>query len=327
MNITFPVINSTLAPAQLASWVAEQYGWTNVSCRLLKTNMNDSYVIATNDNQYLLRIYNHAHRNNIHVSEEVTLLNTLKQHLNVAYPIADAKGEFINQINAPEGLRFVVMFSFAEGEILRHTNIAINHTIGSTVGLLHKATLNKTTKRTYYNAQTLVGWAYIQAEKYIDLQLAEMKFIKNSEHIIARAFEQTSLRSGIVHLDIWYPNMSIKDNNTITLFDFDNIGNGNLILDIGYYCMQLYYVEEDKAAYEEKKAAFIEGYRSVTSLPESELALIPYAGLAIWIHYLGVQAQRFDSFANIFLSENYLKMYIGRVTNWLKYHNIEIPKD
>jgi hypothetical protein len=41
----FPVINSVLSPDYLALWVAAQYGFCNVTCRLLKANMNDSYLV------------------------------------------------------------------------------------------------------------------------------------------------------------------------------------------------------------------------------------------------------------------------------------------
>jgi hypothetical protein len=47
--------------------------------------------------------------------------------------------------------------------------------------------------------------------------------------------------------------------------------------------------------------------------------LIPEVGASIFIFYLGVQAQRFD-WSNIFFTENYLKMYVGRIRNWMEYY-------
>ena len=326
-NSVFPVIDSTLSPEHLAIWVAEQYGFGSASCTLLKTNMNHSYLVKANNEQYILRIYNQKHRDILQVSAEVDLLNEMKNTVNVSYPIVNAKGIFVQEINAPEGKRCAVLFSFAKGKNLRFITAEFNNKIGEQIGRLHKATQNKTIERTQYSAQTLVGWAYKQAAKHISEELEEMKMIKKSEAILSNKFSIPLLRTGIVHLDIWYDNMNIQEDGTVTLFDFDNIGNGCLVLDIGYYCMQMYYIETDKTKYEKKKAAFIEGYRSVTPVSEEELELIPYAGLAIWIYYLGIQAQRFDNFANIFLSENYVKMYIGRVKDWLRYHNIDLPLD
>ena len=61
------------------------------------------------------------------------------------------------------------------------------------------------------------------------------------------------------------------------------------------------------------------GYRKYRSLSEKELELIPKAGASVFIFYLGVQAQRFD-WSNIFLTENYLKMFVGRIKSWLEYY-------
>ena len=68
-----------------------------------------------------------------------------------------------------------------------------------------------------------------------------------------------------------------------------------------------------------KVESFLNGYRKERSLSEDELKLIPEAGASIFIFYLGVQAQRFD-WSNIFLTENYLKMFVGRIKNWIDYY-------
>ncbi|MGJ1384548.1 hypothetical protein, partial [Sphingobacterium siyangense] len=91
------------------------------------------------------------------------------------------------------------------------------------------------------------------------------------------------------------------------------------ILDVGYFCKQLFFIESDKEQYELKIQSFLRGYQSSISLSEKELRLIPKAGAAIFIFYLGVQAQRFD-WSNIFLTENYLKMFVGRIKAWMDYY-------
>lgn len=320
---TFPVINSTLSPSHLATWVAARYALSNVGCRVLKTNINHTYRITTHSSNYILRIYALGHRSIQDVTEEIRLLNDVKTIINVSYPIADTAGNYIHEINAPEGVRYAVLFSFAEGKKLRHLNTELNFNIGIETGKLHAVTHSKSIDRVTYSVEMLVGWAYKQLLAYISEETEEMKFIKTSEAALAAVFEG-QLPSGIVHLDLWYDNFSVQDNGIITFFDFDNCGNGWLVLDIGYYCMQLFYVEQDKEEYEKKKNAFLDGYRSKKQLSESELALIPYAGLAIWIQYLGVAAKGFNNISNIYLSENYVKMMIGKVKDWLNYHSIEI---
>ncbi len=68
-----------------------------------------------------------------------------------------------------------------------------------------------------------------------------------------------------------------------------------------------------------KVKSFLDGYNRFRQLSDEEIKLIPEAGASIFIFYLGVQAQRFD-WSNIFLTENYLKMFVGRIKNWNDYY-------
>ena len=48
------------------------------------------------------------------VAEELRLLTHLKQNnASVSYPLTDKRNELIQDINAPEGKRYGVLFSFA----------------------------------------------------------------------------------------------------------------------------------------------------------------------------------------------------------------------
>ncbi|WP_239004422.1 hypothetical protein [Lacinutrix sp. WUR7] len=82
-------------------------------------------------------------------------------------------------------------------------------------------------------------------------------------------------------------------------------------------------MEGNKDISEQKVASFLKGYRNQRELSDKEMALIPDAGASIFIFYLGVQAQRFD-WSNIFLSENYLKMFVGRIRVWMDYYKMKV---
>lgn len=58
--------------------------------------------------------------------------------------------------------------------------------------------------------------------------------------------------------------MAVK--NEITLFDFDFCGNGWHILDVEYFCKQLFLIESDKKQYELKVQGFSNGYQKVRKL-------------------------------------------------------------
>lgn len=327
--VSFPVIDSTLSAAHLVLFVQEKYGFTeNTSCKLFRTGINHTYMISDNEDKYVLRIYSYNWRTETEISEELRLIILLKENnIAVSYPIHDKDKNYIQTLQAPEGLRYVVLFSFAEGKKVRNLTEKTCYSIGSLMANIHKTTINQEVKRIEYNANTLTQLPYQYATKHFAESLEEMQFVKSaSKHLteLFDKFDSEKLRYGVVHLDLWYDNMSIEDESTITVFDFDFCGNGWLLFDIAYFTMQLFNTEPDAKIFKSKLESFYNGYQSVTPITNEEKAIIPYAGLAIWIFYLGIQSQRFDNWSNIFLSENYLKHFIGIIKNWMKFNEITI---
>ena len=320
----FPVITSTISAKALGTFVREKYNLNkNYACKLFRTGMNHTYFLSDNKTTYVLRVYSHNWRSKDEIIEELTLLNLLRENnLNISYPIKDKHGAFIQDIKAPEGIRYLVVFSFAKGNKIRFTDKETCFSIGALMAKIHNLTLNKTINRISYNKASLLESPYNHLKPYFSEELPEMKFVKEiSEFYKNTDFE--SVPKGIVHMDIWYDNMVINNEKEVTIFDFDFCGNGAQILDIGYFCKQLFHIETDKKEYEIKMNYFLDGYQSVKLLSDNELKLIPKAGLAVFVFYLGVQAQRFD-WSNVFLTQNYLKMvYLSRLKSWITYNHIE----
>ncbi|MFY0600120.1 MAG: phosphotransferase [Cyclobacteriaceae bacterium] len=326
-----PVTNSTISGQCLSTLLQKEYGLSsNVTCKIFRTGINDSYMVADEDKKYVFRVYSFQWRTEGEISEEIRLLNYLRDHgISVSYPIVTLDQKYIQELEAPEGLRYGVLFSYAEGKKIRGFSIDTARNIGKLMGKLHKVTQGFSVDRINYNSDSMVVSAYESAREFFDESNEEMQFIIQSRGVIAEKFSEandTELRKGVVHLDIWHDNMHIKNESEMTIFDFDFCGNGWLLHDIAYFIMQMYHHEPDKDLYQTKYEAFFSGYESVSKISEEEKMLLPYSGLSIWIFYLGVQSQRFDNWSNIFLSENYLKMFMGMAKGWLKYNGIEIPK-
>ena len=321
---TFPVIASILSEKDLGKFIIEKYNLNDsLECKLYRTGVNHTYFISNSNEKYVVRVYCHNWRSKNEIIEELELLKVLKDNnLPISYPISDKNEELIQEINAPEGIRYVVLFSFAKGEKVRFITDENCFTVGSIMAKIHNVTANKKINRVNYSSDILLEQSYNYLKSFFSEDLSEMKFLKETGLEIAKVFAENNLaenQKGIVHLDIWYDNFSINKENEITIFDFDNCGNGNLILDLGYFCKQLFFIEQDKNQYESKAKSFIDGYQQFRTLSEQEIKLIPEAGASIFMFYLGVQAQRFD-WSNIFLTENYLKMFVGRIKTWLDYH-------
>jgi len=321
---TFPVTASTLSETDLGQFVRNQYLLSDdFQCKLFRTGVNHTYFISDTETKYVVRVYCHQWRTKIEIEAELALLNLLKSNdLSVSYPISDRDGRLIQEIHAPEGLRYMVLFSFASGEKMRFMSNETCFAIGALMAKIHLVTAGKSSDRVYYDTEILFDQSYTQLNKYFSAALDEMKYLKEIGSKIAATFDRFDLAEtqiGIVHLDIWYDNLSVNREHEITIFDFDNCGNGLLVLDVGYFCKQLFFIESDKMVYESKVQSFLSGYQTQRPLSDTEIRLIPEAGAAIFAFYLGVQAQRFD-WSNIFLTENYLKMFVGRIKTWIDYY-------
>lgn len=326
--LPFPVIDSTISAAHLGLFLQEEYGFDEgATCRIFRTGINHTYMVSTQEIRYVFRVYSYQWRTETEIAEELRLLNLLRENgVAVSFPIADKNQRYIQSIPAPEGLRYGVLFSFAEGGKIRNLDEHNCRAIGTVMAEMHQATLNLELERMDYTIPELALLPYQYAQKHYAESLEEMQFVKNAGRYLDDFFKQaetSQLRKGVVHLDLWYDNMNITDDRAITLFDFDFCGNGWLLLDVAYFVVQLFNTEPDKTLYEAKRAAFYEEYEAITPLSGEEKRLIPYAGLAIWVFYLGVQSRRFDNWSNIFLTENYLKHFIGLIHTWLDYNKVD----
>lgn len=328
MNV-FPVISSILSASHLAKFIAEKYRLSPAtSCTLLRTGINHSYIVTDENRKFVFRVYSYNWRFQEEIEEEIRLLNLLKENaISVSYPVSDLSGTYIQQLQAPEGVRYGVLFTFAEGKKVRNFSAETSSRIGVLMAQMHKLTEKLTLKRTHYTPAALTQQSYLLARAHFPDSNDDMVFIKQAGDFFVAEFEKidkNALRWGSVHLDIWYDNMSIREESQIVLFDFDFCGNGYLFYDIAYFIMQLYHTEPDKQQYQLKLDSFLSAYQSISVITPEEIKYLPLAGLAIWIFYLGVQSQRFDNWSNLFLSENYLQRYMGMAKEWLSYNKIEI---
>jgi len=330
MNI-FPVSASILAPQHIALLVKEKYPLgENVTASILKTGINHTYLVKAGALQYVFRVYSLNWRTESEISEEIKLLNLLKEHnIPVSYPVKDTASTYIQRLAAPEGTRFAVLFSFAAGEKILQFPAPLHQRAGEIMAGFHRITHGLQLERVQYTPDILLGHSYAQLLRFLPGNQDEMVFMKLLQEYLYDMFNRAGdngLRKGIVHLDIWFDNMSIDNSNNITLFDFDFCGNGWLLLDIAYYILQLYSTETEENEFLLKRDHFLQGYESITTISEEEKQLLPAAGTAMYLFYLGVQCARYDNWSNVFLNDIYLKRFIMlRVKRWCDFNRMVLP--
>jgi Ser/Thr protein kinase RdoA (MazF antagonist) len=312
----FPVTSSNLSTDHIGLFLKEKYFPTSqVSCRLLKAGISHTYLINASGEKFIFRIYTLNWRTETEINEELRLLLHLKQNgIPVSYPIADNHDNYIQSFNAPEGDRFGVMFSYAEGEKQLNFSPEMHFQIGTLMAKMHLLTENFHLERVTYTTREILVDSLEQIGNFLAQNTDEMAFLKSTQQILLKEWagvDESQLRKGAVHLDIWFDNLVIHHQDQVTIFDFDFCGNGWLCLDLAYYILQINSVEKDPEECKLKVARFIEGYESITNVSSEEKRIIPMLGVSLYFFYLGIQSQRFDNYANVFFNDVYLKRFIN----------------
>ena len=325
----FPVVCSTLLATHLATFLQQQYGLgAGTTCRLLRAAINHAYLVTDGEQKYVFRVYSYNWRTELEITEEIGLLQLLKENdIPVSYALPDPQGNFIQHIPAPEGMRMAVLFSYAKGEKVLNYSAELHYKLGEIMARMHTVTHNLPFNRVQYTPAVLLVDSFEKIKQFIAADTEEMQWMKQTQSYLLGRYNKmlpSLMRYGVVHMDIWFDNMNIYNNEDITLFDFDFCGNGWLLHDIAYYMLQLFHTEKDPEQHELKLESFLKGYQSITPIPEAEKELLPVASVSFYFFYLGVQCERFENWTNTFLNETYLKRYITVLVRKL-YEHYQLP--
>jgi len=329
MTQKFPTINSTLSPNELGKLIQQKYGLNdNTECNIIRLAMNHLYLVQDNESKYVFRVYTHNWRTKLEIEEELRLLLHLKEaDRQIAYPIADTSGEYLQEIEAPEGKRFGVLFSFAKGIKTAKFSAETSFFIGQALAKVHQSTEGFELNRMTYNTQNLLINPVLKTKEFYNKNVTEIEFLEKLSSFLAfktESIDKQKMRYGSVHLDIWFDNLHIDDEKEITFFDFDFCGNGYLCFDISYFLFQLLATNLNEEEYQIKADSFVKGYESVTKISDEEKKHLPFACLEIMTFYIGLQCDRFEYWTNLFLNEDHLKRMVGNLKRWIAYNKIEI---
>ncbi|WP_199616423.1 phosphotransferase enzyme family protein [Paenibacillus alkalitolerans] len=113
-----PVLASVLSPNALAAEISHAYSIGVISeCTLIRAYVNDIYAVKTQSGKYIVKVYRANWRTESELRYELDFLLHLNQcGVGVSLPIPRKDGNLLHQIFAPEGLRYIVLYHFAEGE-------------------------------------------------------------------------------------------------------------------------------------------------------------------------------------------------------------------
>ncbi|HET6443315.1 MAG TPA: phosphotransferase [candidate division Zixibacteria bacterium] len=109
--------------------------------KMLRTQDNDHYLVKTDDQKYVARIYqlgSHLQRTESDYLFELELLAFLSDSgIPVSYALPRSDGGFLGHVDAPEGKRYYALFSFAEGKPMVATDEEQLYTLGGFMARIH----------------------------------------------------------------------------------------------------------------------------------------------------------------------------------------------
>jgi Ser/Thr protein kinase RdoA (MazF antagonist) len=294
MNAFFPATYSTLSATALADFIATQYGFPNVQCELLLRGVGDTYLVTTNDTRYIWRVYRSTHRTLSEVITEVEVLLACKEHgVSVSYPIADANGKVIQALNAVEGERYAVLFSYAPGKSERVLNETQVKLLGREMALFHNVSSTFEPGRFSFNTETTLDIPLRRLEKYFATLPEEYAWLQQAATQVKHKLENidtTGFSYGYCQYD-FLPKNFHYDGDKITLFDFDFMGYGWLVNDLSSHWqhqrIEIYTGRMKKEDADLSFANLVAAYREHRPISDEELALVPYLSLSFWLFYLG----------------------------------------
>ncbi|MEC5145900.1 phosphotransferase [Chitinophaga sp. 212800010-3] len=318
MKTVFPASYSTLCPVALSSLIAKKYSLENVNGKLLVRGVGDTYLITSSKGRFILRVYRSTHRSLPHISAEVALLQALKKAgVSVSYPIPDISGDPVQQLEAIEGTRHAVLFSYAPGKVVRALSENQLRALGQEMARFHNVSssvqLNETRwdfdlETTLFEPLKMLKPAFAEdPEGYNWLQQAAKQAAEKLSQLNTAEFSK-----GYCHFDFLPKNFHFED-DSVTFFDFDFMGYGWLVNDIMTFYLHLtldvFNGRMTQQTADNDYAIFLDAYRQCRPVSEEELAAVPYLILGFWLFYMGFHTTHDQFYA--FIQPAHLKGITG----------------
>ena len=318
----FPVTYSTLSAEALADWLEASYELGAVTaCRLLHRGLNDSYLVEAARGRYVLRVYRAGWRSAEEIAYEVAVLEHLgRKGIAVALPVRGRNDHAIEWLQAPEGSRAAVLFTHAPGREL-DGSIEDSRRYGRAAASIHAATddFEAGHARFALDLDHLLAQPLAAIRPFLRHRPADLHAIEGLAASVRRRVEALTVAGqmdrGFCHGDFHGDNAHIEG-DTVTMFDFDCGGPGWRAYDIAVFRWRW----GDDAAGEARWAAFLEGYRELRPIGETDLAAVPLfvAARAIWLR--GLHAANTADWGRSWLNDAYWDRLLKGLREWQAKH-------
>ena len=296
MNTTLQAktVNSCIAAESIGELIAAEYDLGGpIASRLMMAYMNDHYLITVGNSKYVARVYfcdQLLQTNKSHYCFELELLTYLfNAGCPVAHPIQRRDGNYLGRIDAPEGVRYIALFTFAKGKISVPMSKEQSYIHGATIAQIHLASNGYKSPHPRYSSDLdfLLDEPIQRLREYWGESIPDIEFVVElASHLKEKVL---ALLGNSDIPDAWHViggdfgglHLFFNEENQPTYFKFDSCSYGWRAYDLAIFLLETALMD----AAPEISASFLAGYQSVRPLSEAELdSLLPFMLIQqIWI--------------------------------------------
>lgn len=333
MSNLFPVTHSIPSTKAILSEIMPAYDVGRiVSCKLWSRSLNETYQVQTEEARYILRIYRTGWRTRSDIQYELDVLRHLTcKKIRVASPVLRRDGSVLHAIPAPEGERYVVLFTYAPGKDLAYNNnYMLAYHYGQAVARIHAAMDDFSSQydRFALDLKHLIDTPLKVIEPILSSREVDWEYLLQLADKLRSMVRVLPLQQGFCHGDFHGWNAHVTEDKIITFFDFDCCGWGWQAYDIAVFRWgrRLESKEIEVACWPQ----FLKGYTALRALKANDLKAIPLFVAIRHIWLLGLHTGNAHDWGFAFLGDAYfdraIKFLKGWETEFLSETKIEIEK-
>ena len=326
---TFPSQASILSSDALVNWLKTKYRLHQpITCVFHHKGINDTYKVTAATSIFYLRVYVHGWRTREEVEAEVGLLRILVGHgLPVSKPVKCLDYSYIQRLSAPEGIRFAVLFTGADGVQPLNPTTRQCFTYGALAAKIHNCTDRqlRTYTRFHIDTEHLIDEPLKSLHTLLDHRRKDFDFLRSigeASKVEAMKLPHTIPEYGICHGDLHCLNVFFKDPAKLTVLDFDCFGYGWRAYDVSVFLWSRHWAGKDADQRKRCWNAFLKGYQSERRLSRKELRSIPIFGVMRQIWLMGTHASISKRWGIGWLNDRYFDRSIKFVKDWVKEYKI-----
>jgi Ser/Thr protein kinase RdoA (MazF antagonist) len=319
MMPSFPAISSVLSPEALIHEVLPGFGLDTVTeCKFYSGGFNHTYRVKTNGgHSYYLRAYRKPWRNPGDIRYELDVLNHLKRKgYPAASPVPYEDGQFFCKVRAPEGDRYLVVFTEAPGHEIsyEHHPEQMASFYGQAVARMHNALedFSSPNPRFHLDVAHFIDQPLHNIEPFLVDRLDDWAYVQQFARSLRDRLMQlpdSNLEQGFCHGDLQGYHAKIDAEKTLTFFDFDCGGYGYRTYDLAVFlwCCRL----EDAVAV--RWEPFLDAYRQTRSISDLDVKAVPLFACARYLWHIGVHTQNSPDWGIDFLNDEYFATHLKRL--------------